>query len=100
MLKAKYNITSNVVFNITFDFSKISLQRSWNTTYSKIIFNLLKKGLLNADLFHILTYFASIVETEIVISSKTSVTIFTVSSDVKIVTPFSVAQRRIKVPSS
>ena len=29
-LKGKYNITANRVCNITFDLSKISLQRSWN----------------------------------------------------------------------
>jgi len=30
--KGKYNITETEGFNITFDLSKISLQRSWNIT--------------------------------------------------------------------
>jgi len=31
-VKGKYNITETKGFNITFDLSKITLQRSWNST--------------------------------------------------------------------
>ena len=44
-------------------------------------------------------YFASMVETHMVISSRTSKSARTVSSDVKTVTLFSTAQRRIMLPS-
>jgi len=44
-------------------------------------------------------YSASIVETDMVISSSTLMTIFTVSREVNTVTPLSVAQRRIMEPS-
>ena len=41
-VKGKYNITETKGFNITFDLSKISLQRSWNITKNTCIYYVLE----------------------------------------------------------
>ena len=54
----------------------------------------------NRNRISLLSNYALIVEMPGIVSSRTSSRILTVSRDVKIVTPFWIAQRRIATPSS